>query len=64
MNDASAWNPPARDFVPVELVGAIAIGGGPSDSGTVEPMPIVAPVVVEPEPAWADRTSLFGELET
>jgi hypothetical protein len=61
--------PAGRDFVPVETVkprrgGVPSRERAPGDQAPIgppgDPLP---PFVVEPEPSWGDRTSLFGEPE-
>jgi hypothetical protein len=59
--------PPARDFVPVELLGTIMLGtrvrptGAPAEAPAE---PVSLPVIAaEAEEGWADRTSLFGDAE-
>jgi hypothetical protein len=56
--------PPVLDFVPVELLGSIArrTGSAPATDAPLDPppMPVIAADVDE---GWAERTSLFGELE-
>jgi hypothetical protein len=56
---------PARDFIPVELLGPIVasrqLPGVGEQAPEAAPAPIVAPI--ETEPAVAERTSLFGDLE-
>jgi hypothetical protein len=56
--------PPARDFVPVELLGPIVsrtppapAADGPTDAPA---LPLIA---ADPDESWADRTSLFGDAE-
>jgi hypothetical protein len=63
-------SPPGRAFVPVESVARAPAEGRPADRPTgdsppgdtaaVEPPPAF---VIESEPGWAERTSLFGEPE-
>ncbi len=56
---------PARDFVPVELLGAVVITAAPGipDASVDPPLPTVAQLPTEAEPTWAERTSLFGDAE-
>lgn len=57
----AAAEPAARDFVPVEPVDeprAAARGTADPPQGDAP-----APFVIEPELAWAERTTLFGEPE-
>jgi hypothetical protein len=63
--DGSPNPAPARDFVPVELLGAVVIASAPapSEASGGAPPPAVAQVPSEPEPRWAERTSLFGEAD-
>jgi hypothetical protein len=57
---------PARDFVPVELLGPIVASRQAAGDGEDAPEPALTPIVhsVETEIGpVADRTSLFGDLE-
>lgn len=56
-----AAEPASRDFVPVEPIGEhLAAARGAVDPPLGE---APEPFVIEPEPAWAERTTLFGEPE-
>lgn len=64
-DEADPWPTRGRDFVPVELLGPITEPGEPaiepSANALVEaPLPLLA---ADPDESWADRTSLFGDLE-
>ncbi len=58
---------PARDFVPVELLGPIVVTsrlpGTTEGAAETAPERIARPMETEMEPAVLDRTSLFGDLE-
>lgn len=55
--------PQPREFVPVETISAAAPVDVP-DPPLAEPGEATPPpFVLEPEPGWADRTSLFGDPE-
>ena len=55
------------DFIPVELLRPVVIPSAPSTSrdGAMEPgpQPGLPHLASEPDEGWAERTSLFGELE-
>jgi hypothetical protein len=54
-----------RDFVPVELLGPIVVARELPEAADPAPEPGLTPGVppIDIEPALADRTSLFGDLE-
>ena len=56
--------PPARDFVPVELLGPILT----TPTGRLAPSapddsPPISAIASDANEGWADRTSLFGDAE-
>jgi hypothetical protein len=55
-----------RDFVPVELLQSARIAAPTPDPATpTEPaLPDLAALPGEPGATWAERTTLFGDLET
>lgn len=56
-----------RDFVPVELLGPIGVSrglpGALEEGPEAASAPVAPPIETEIEPAGADRTSLFGDLD-
>lgn len=59
---------PARTFVPVELLRPVAPfeapAGPPAEpQGDPRPVPPLPLIVADLEESWADRTSLFGDLD-
>jgi len=65
-DDPERREPVHRDFIPVELLGPIAPPSSPAreaagDAGVA--LPPAAPMFADLDESWAERTSLFGELE-
>jgi hypothetical protein len=68
---ADPGGPPSRDFVPIESLTARRTTPAElpaelaADQPVVESPAVDAPpaFVIEPEPAWGERTSLFGDRE-
>jgi hypothetical protein len=56
--------PHALDFIPVELLGQIVSRQQPGTTGGAPSEPSALPVIgADTEEGWAERTSLFGDLE-
>ena len=55
------------DFIPVELLGpVVVISSGPSPAADEAAGPVASPLpqlAADHDESWAERTSLFGELE-
>ena len=56
---------PARDFVPLELLGRLPARPEPAREDAAPEAELLPPPLVlgEPDPDWAGRTSLFGDAE-
>jgi hypothetical protein len=58
-----AGTPPARDFVPVELLRPIVAVARPEPAAGAPPHPPPLPAIADVDDVWVDRTSLFGDLD-
>ena len=68
IDDGEGAQPAAiLDFVPVELVGRVVISSMPvpeaGDTAEPEAQRPLPQLVADADESWAERTSLFGELE-